>query len=128
MSGQAPRIRRLTRGEVAEYDLVPAWAAGRAVLVQVPLLPPAAQGMTMGRFVLLRRPEPTDGTSTLIAHELVHVRQFAERGLVRFLIGYVAAYLTRLVRFRSHRRAYLAIPAEEEAYARSRTWWAARQP
>lgn len=127
-SGGAPagRVRRLSPAEVDAYDLVPGAVARRAILVRVPVLPPGAQGMTSGRFVFLRRPEPTDGSSTLIAHELVHVRQFAERGRIRFALSYFSAYFVNLARLRRHRPAYLAIPQEQEAYRMSREWRAAR--
>lgn len=120
------RIRRLSAAEVASYDLVPAHIARRAVLVRVPVLPPEAVGLTTGRFVLLRRDEPTDGSSDLIAHELVHVRQFAEVGRLRFAARYLLSYLRNLLRYRRHRLAYLHIPAEQEAYGLSRQWLAAR--
>jgi hypothetical protein len=116
------RVRRLSPAEVAAYDLVPEAIARRAVVVRVPVLPPGAQGMTSGRFVLLRRDERADGGSTLIAHELVHVRQFADQGRIRFALSYFGAYLVNLVRYRRHRQAYLHIPQEEEAYTLSRRW------
>ncbi|MPY93215.1 MAG: hypothetical protein GEV08_09155 [Acidimicrobiia bacterium] len=121
------RVRRLSPAEVSAYDLVPSWVARRAVLIRVPVLPPGASGLTSGRFVLLRRDEPEDGTSTLIAHELVHVRQFAELGRLRFGLRYVSSYLANVARLRSHRRAYLDIPAEVEAYGKARAWSAGRQ-
>jgi hypothetical protein len=124
---RARRIRRLNPDEVASYDLVAPAIARRAVLIRVPLLPPGAVGLTSGRFVLLRRDEPEDGSSDLIAHELVHVRQFAEAGRLRFAATYLLAYLHNLVRFRRHRLAYLNIPAEQEAYGMSREWLAARR-
>ena len=120
------RVRRLSAEEVAAYDLVPPEIARRAVLVRVPVLPPGADGMTSGRFVLLRTEEPTDGTSRLIAHELVHVRQFRDLGRIGFALRYFSAYFRNLARFRRHRRAYLEIPQEQEAYGRSRAWDAAR--
>src|SRR5215213_4423893 len=126
VSGPLRRVRRLDPGEVAAYDLVPADIARRAVVIRVPVLPPGAQGMTSGRLVLLRRDEPMDGTSTLIAHELVHVRQFAQQGRVRFALSYFGAYLVNLARHRRHRPAYLHIPQEQEAYRLSREWQAAR--
>jgi hypothetical protein len=119
------RVRRLDPREVAAYDLVPTAIARRAVVIRVPVLPPGAQGMTSGRLILLRRDEPTDGTSTLIAHELVHVRQFAEQGRIRFALSYFGAYLVNLARHRRHRQAYLDIPQEREAYGLSRQWQAA---
>lgn len=117
-----PRIRRLTEQELDRYTLVPRWVARRAILVQVPVLPPGAVGLTSGRLIFLRRDEPMDGRSTLIAHELIHVRQFTETGRLVFVIQYVSAYLRNLFRLRNHRRAYLAIPQEREAYARAAAW------
>jgi Domain of unknown function (DUF4157) len=120
------RVRRLSAVEVASYDLVPPEIARRAVLVRVPVLPPRADGMTSGRFVFLRNDEPTDGTSRLIAHELVHVRQFRDLGRVGFALRYFSAYFRNLARFHHHRRAYLEIPQEQEAYDRARAWDATR--
>ena len=120
------RPRRLAPAEVAAYDLVPERIARRAVLLRVPVLPPGAVGLTSGRFVLLRRDEPADGSSQLIAHELVHVRQFAELGRARFALRYLWAYFRNLARFRRHRQAYLQIPEEVEAYTLARQWHAAR--
>jgi hypothetical protein len=94
----------------------------------VPVLPPKADGMTSGRFIFLRNEQPTDGSSRLIAHELIHVRQFKEQGRIGFALRYFSAYFRNLARFRRHRRAYLEIPQEVEAYTRSRQWDAARQP
>ena len=125
MSGSGRRVRRLHPDEVTAYDLVPADIARRAVVIRVRVLPPGAQGMTSGRLIFLRRDEPTDGTSTLIAHELVHVRQFAEQGRIRFALSYFGAYLVNLARHRRHRQAYLDIPQEREAYGLSRQWRAA---
>jgi hypothetical protein len=122
------RIRRLSPSEIASYDLVPPAIARRAVLVRVPVLPPGAVGLTSGRFVLLLHDEPTDGSSDLIAHELVHVRQFAETGRLRFASRYLGAYLRNLLRYRRHRLAYLHIPAEQEAYGLSHQWFTARNP
>jgi tRNA isopentenyl-2-thiomethyl-A-37 hydroxylase MiaE len=117
-----PRIRRLNEAELGAYTLVPRWIAARAVLIRVPVLPPGATGMTSGRLVFLRRDEPTDGTSTLIAHELVHVRQFTELGRLSFGARYLAAYVWNLLRMRSHRQAYLRIPQEVEAYSMAAAW------
>jgi len=120
------RIRRLSAEEIAAYDLVPPAIARRAVLIRVPVLPPRADGLTSGRFVLLRTDEPADGTSRLVAHELIHVRQFRELGRLGFALRYFSAYFRNLARFRHHRRAYFEIPQEQEAYGRSRAWDAAR--
>ncbi len=117
-----PFVRRLSEAELDCYDLVPRWVARRARLVRVAVLPPGCAALTSGRVVFLRRDEPTDGTSTLIAHELVHVRQFAEMGRLYFLIRYLGPYARNLAGLRNHHRAYLAIPAEQEAYRLAASW------
>ena len=58
----------------------------------------------------------------ILAHELVHVRQYAEAGFVVFLTRYLRDYVRGLIRLRNHRRAYLAIPSEVEARAEARAW------
>ena len=60
----------------------------------------------------------------LIAHELVHVRQYSEKGVPRFLLRYVLDYFNQLAKLRNHRKAYLAIPTEVEARAEAERWWA----
>jgi hypothetical protein len=78
--------------------------------------------MTIGRFVFLRGDRIDDRSTTLLAHELVHVRQFAELGAFRFLLIYVGSYLKNLVQLRNHRAAYLAIPLEVEARREAAEW------
>ena len=74
--------------------------------------------LTIGRRVWIsaraRDVEP------LIRHELVHVRQMAEVGVVRFLWTYVRHYLRNRRRGMGHHDAYLAIPYEVEAFAAER--------
>jgi len=94
----------------------------RVRIVRTNLLPPAADGMTIGRFVLLRGDRIEDRASTLLAHELVHVRQFAEMGPIRFLSAYLGAYVRNLRRTRNHHQAYLDIPLEIEAREVAAQW------
>ena len=117
-------MRRLSPVEVASYDHVPASVAGRVRVVRVPVLPPGADGMTLGRVILLRRDAMADrtGRRTLLAHELVHARQWAELGVARFLWRYLLAYAANLRRLRGHQAAYLAIPLEAEA-REGADWW-----
>lgn len=119
-------MRRLEGPEIAAYDLVPRTVAERVRVQQVPVLPPGASGMTIGRLVLLRRDDDRSGSRELLAHELVHARQYTEAGVVRFLAGYLRDYLRGLVTLRSHRAAYLAIPAESAARAEAAAWRRAR--
>ena len=92
----------------------------RARLHRVRWLASGAHGMTVGRHVLLVRGHET--SPPLLAHELVHVRQYAERGTLRFLVRYLVDYAGNLVRLRNHRQAYLAIPAEVEARQEAGRW------
>ncbi len=115
--------RTLSRREVEAFDHLPRAVAARARLHRVRRLPPGAHGMTLGRHVYLVRGH--EDRPVLLAHELVHVRQFAEAGRVRFLARYLTAYLGNLARLRNHRQAYLAIPAEVEARAGAEAWRAA---
>ena len=114
-------MRRLEGPELAGYDLDPDLAA-RVRIVRVPFLAPGSAGMTIGRFVLLTSDVDRSGERELLAHELVHVRQYAEAGLVPFLARYFRDYLQGLVRLKNHRQAYLAIPSEVEARAEARAW------
>jgi hypothetical protein len=76
-------------------------------------LTPGVAGMTIGRWILLRRGHEDD--TALIAHELVHVRQWREQGAIRFLVRYLGAYLRGRRSGLDHGAAYSAIPAEVEA-------------
>jgi len=77
------------------------------------LLTPGVSAMTLGSTILVRRDRADD--PVLLHHELVHVRQWRERGVVGFLVPYVRDYLAGRRRGLGHWDAYLAIPAEVEA-------------
>lgn len=76
-------------------------------------VPPQAAAITLGRTIVVRRESASN--SQLLAHELVHVRQFRERGIVRFLVAYVGAYVANRFRGHGHLAAYRRIPLEVEA-------------
>jgi hypothetical protein len=59
--------------------------------------------------------------AALIAHELVHVRQWRELGRGRFLVRYVGDYLRGRLRGLGHDAAYrrIALEAEADAVARA---------
>jgi hypothetical protein len=110
------RVRRLDPvATAAAFDHVAPLDARRARLVTVPWLTPGVAGLTLGRWVLLRRGCEDD--VGLIAHELVHVRQYREQGPVRFLAQYLLAYGRGRLTGLGHAAAYAAIPAEVEARA-----------
>ena len=76
-------------------------------------VPPGSDAITLGRLVILRR--GVADNARLLRHELVHVRQWRELGVPRFLGQYLGAYLRLRVQGVGHRQAYLRIPLEEEA-------------
>ena len=115
-------MRRLTRQEIAAYDLVSPQLARRARVQTVPLLAPGTGGMTMGRLILVRRDHDRSGRRVLLAHELVHVEQYDRLGTARFLWRYVSEYARNLRRLHNHRQAYLAISFEGEARAAAEGW------
>jgi hypothetical protein len=108
-------MRALTPEERTGNAHVPEVDRERARVLVVRRLTPGAGGLTIGRFVLIRRGREHD--DRLLAHELVHVRQWREQGRLRFVGRYLAAYLRGRRRGLDHRAAYLAIPFEAEARA-----------
>ena len=60
-------------------------------------------------------------SARLLRHELVHVRQWRELGVVRFLVRYVGSYLRWRLRGYGHWAAYRRIPLEVEAEWEART-------
>lgn len=85
----------------------------RARIVPVRWLPPGASAMTFGSWILIRA-EHLDDTD-LVAHELVHVRQWREHGPLPFMARYVADYLRGRARGLGHWDAYRRVRFEIEA-------------
>lgn len=85
---------------------------GYRVVVGGPV-PPQAAAITLGRTIVVRA-EACD-QQDLMAHELVHVRQFRELGAVRFVVRYVGSYLRFRLSGFGHMAAYRRIPLEVEA-------------
>jgi hypothetical protein len=107
--------RPLDASEREQFTHVPAHDLERARLVVVPVLTPGIAGMTLGPWILVRRGHEHD--RDLVAHELVHVRQWRELGAARFLVRYIGAYARGRWRGLAHQAAYEAIPLEAEARA-----------
>jgi hypothetical protein len=101
--------------------------ASRVKVYEIPALPGTYVGLTLGRRVFLAEDVADDGTSGLIAHELVHVRQWSEQGPLGFSGRYLLAFLRSLVRTRSWNASYRAIPAEVEARSEATRWSRSRQ-
>ena len=64
----------------------------------------------------------------LLAHELVHVEQYARLGIARFLGRYFADYARSRARGLSHHAAYAAIAFEREAESRAAAFGRAADP
>jgi hypothetical protein len=94
---------------------------GHAVWVGGPV-PRGADGITLGGWVIVRRSAAAGGFDELLRHEQVHVAQFRELGVFRFLSGYVGSYLGWRAKGYGHWAAYRRIPFEVEAR------WIAGQP
>lgn len=90
-------------------------------------VPPGADGITLGRLVIVtRRAAQSSRFDTLLLHESVHVRQFGELGVWGFLVRYIGAYLRWRSRGYSHWAAYRRIPLEVEAVWETRCARSAR--
>jgi hypothetical protein len=80
-----------------------------------------AAAMTLGPCVFVR-PDLFDAVvagqhAELVAHELIHVRQWRSVGVLGFLGGYVGDYLRLRLLGLGHDDAYRRIGYEWEAYA-----------
>ncbi len=85
---------------------------GYRVIVGGPV-PPQADAITLGKTIIVRARSAEQ--PALMAHELVHVRQFKELGPVRFALRYVGSYLRFRMNGYRHMAAYRRIPLEVEA-------------
>ncbi|MCP3991074.1 MAG: hypothetical protein GY724_18505 [Actinomycetia bacterium] len=115
------RVRPLTRDEMAAYDLIPAELASRVRVIRAPI-PGPYQGVALGRLVFIGRDIATDGSSTLLAHELVHVRQWSELGVIGFGVRYLSQFVTGLAKTRRWSAAYRQIDIEREARSSAEEW------
>lgn len=76
--------------------------------------------ITLGRRIWVREALPEREMDLLLRHELVHVRQMRELGLMRFLARYVREYIAHRRSGMGHDAAYRAISFEREAFAEDR--------
>lgn len=74
---------------------------------------PGATATTLGPLILMRRRGV--GNARLLRHELEHVRQWREQGVLGFLVRYLGAYVRWRLRGYPHWAAYRRIPQEIEA-------------
>ena len=86
-------------------------------------MPPGAHAITLGSLVVVKRGVlDAPGGARLLRHEEVHVRQYQQRGALRFLLAYVGEYLRWRLRGYPHWSAYRRISFEIEAD------WESRRP
>lgn len=74
--------------------------------------------LTIGRRIWIAPDVPA--MEPLLRHEMAHVRQMAEHGVLPFLWKYLGEYVRNRRRGMTHHQAYLAIPFEVEAVAAER--------
>lgn len=118
--------RELTSLELVAYDLIDTDLAEEVRVYRVPKPPGPFVGITLGRHVFLAVDVLPNGTSKLMAHELVHVEQWRRHGPVGFLSRYLRDYVRGILRTRSLLDAYRAIELEFEARQRADEWLRAR--
>jgi len=112
----------LTAAELDAYDHVPRDMARRVRIMRIPLIPGGYVGITLGAWIFVTESVPADGSSSLIAHELVHVRQWSELGKIRFGRRYTMSFLRGLRVERAWKAAYWVVEAEQEARAETNSW------
>ncbi len=116
------RGRRLTDTELDAYDVLSPELAKRARIFRIRWLPSDYLGITLGHRIFLATDVAPDGKSPLLAHELVHVRQWHELGIVGFSMGYVSDFGRGLQANRRWKAAYSQIGAEVEARLATEAW------
>jgi hypothetical protein len=79
---------------------------------------PGAAATTLGPLILVRSWAAPD--EHILRHELEHVRQWREYGVVGFLVRYLGSYFRWRARSYPHWAAYRRIPFEIEAEWRAR--------
>ncbi len=88
-----------------------------ACFIVVPQLPAAA--MALYPFILIKKKEYRHDP-VLINHEKIHHKQQLELLIVVFYLFYVANYLFNIIKYGAHKKAYLHIAFEKEAYRNER--------
>lgn len=81
-----------------------------ARVLKVRWVPGGRAGFTFRNYILV-----DEWRDDLLAHELVHVRQFRQMGVIRFSYRYLRDYLSNRVAGDSHYEAYRNIGLEIEA-------------
>lgn len=108
----------LSSDEQARHRHVPEVDRARARVLVVPRWLPGVGATTFDRLIVIRRGRA--GDRRLLAHELVHVRQWRELGALGFLRAYLGEYVAGRRASLGHRDAYRRISFEQEARALAR--------
>ena len=69
-------------------------------------------GVTIFPFIFVRG----EGSDTLIRHESIHIKQYAELYVIGFLPVYLWDFVWGLIKHRSFNKAYRGSRFEQEAY------------
>jgi penicillin-binding protein-related factor A (putative recombinase) len=72
------------------------------------------QGMVVARTILFKDAK-TEVAPALLRHELVHLKQIGQHGIIRFYLIYFRDYLANLWRLHDHDAAYRHVRFEREA-------------
>jgi hypothetical protein len=96
----------------AKVSAVPWWLR--------PFLMRGVIAITLGRRIYVAADHASEKLEELLRHELTHVRQIAQLGLVRFYWRYLREYIALRRRGMSSSEAYRNISFEVEAYAAER--------
>lgn len=127
MFAQPPVVHRLGRtvapssfarvtAKLADARGLESLEGAEALVVFGAPVPPGAAAITLGDVIFIREEwRRSKNLAELIRHEMVHVRQWRERGVVDFIRWYLVGYMRWRVRGYSHWAAYRRIPAEIEA-------------
>jgi len=71
-------------------------------------------GVTIGKNIYYRYHKELV-PERLRRHEKEHVKQYQQNGIIKFLFCYFFEYIKNLIKYRSHKKAYLNISYEIEA-------------
>lgn len=118
--------RPLNEVELDSYDLVDRALAENVRIFKTLYIPGGFHGICLVNWIFFTRDVADDGKSALLAHELIHVRQWNERGVAGYLIWYLRSFGGCLRRHGRWMKAYNDIEAELEAKQEARDWYQRR--
>lgn len=114
--------RRLNLTELSSYDVLPDEILKNVKVIKMPRISKTFTGITLGKYIFLSKKLEYDGKSLLIAHELVHVRQWHELGVIGFLWKYLSEFFKGLIKEKNWMKAYNKISLEQEAQLIANLW------